>query len=429
MSCFTYRARDAAGNLDTGVLDAATMEAASQRLRGQGKTIVSLSPAKAGQARNTAKAPTKGASAKAPSGSSTSLVNKQITFGKPKIKKATVIAFSHQLAVMIDTGVPISEALNCVAETTDEPAFKAVLEDVAAHVQSGGELSAAMQAHPKVFPIIMTSLITAAEASGTLGPMLERISDYLTKEQATAKKIKSALTYPAVMLGLVVFITLGLLIFVLPRFQKIYGDRGAALPVPTRMLLTASELLLTQWIPIVIAVVALLIGLKVGLKSAAGIKIMDWAKLNLPLFGSLFSKLYITRATRTLGTMTAAGVPILDMVEIVRAVTVNKYYDMLWDDVAARLRKGEQLSAAIYDSPLIPRSVSQMIVSGEKSGRISQVMGKVADFTESEFDDQVKATTQYIEPAMTVAMGAIIGFVAIALLLPIFSMGKVMSGS
>ncbi|MEM1211489.1 MAG: type II secretion system F family protein [Planctomycetota bacterium] len=422
MPAFAYKARTASGSLDSGVLQADNLDAATAMLRTAGKFVIELSPqGKNGKAGRPAKPAAKlsaGAPAKA----------RSTTGKRKKIKRAEVITFAHQLAVMIDTGVPLGDALDCIGEQTDNLNMADVIAAVTQTVQSGNELSVALEEHPKVFPPIMASLVKASEASGTLGTMLDRVSQYLGKEQATAKKIKSALTYPAVMLGLVVVITLGLMIFVLPRFETIYAGKGAALPAPTRMLLATSGQITGFWYAYAGGAAALIVGLAVFLRTPTGRNTLDQAKLSTPVVGPLFERLYLTRACRTLGTMIDAGVPILDMVAIVRDVTNNVQYDALWDEVDQQLRAGDPLSAGLKDSPLIPGSVSQMIVSGEKSGRLGSVMSKVADYTEAEFDDRVKAATQLIEPAMIVTMGAIIGFVAIALLLPIFSVGSAVSG-
>jgi type IV pilus assembly protein PilC len=274
----------------------------------------------------------------------------------------------------------------------------------------------------------MISLVKASEVSGTMGPMLERVSQYLGKEYQTAKKIKGALTYPAVMLVMILGVTVGLLVWVLPRFAGIFASKGATLPLPTRMLMLLSDALLGYWYLWISGAVAAVVGLLLARRTHAGQRLLDRAKLSAPLIGTLFRQLYVTRATRTMGTMFNAGVPVLDMVGIVRDVTRNRLFEELWEDVDHRLRRGAQLSDALFQSPLIPRSVAQMIYAGERSGRLGGTMEKIAAFTEEEFDEQIKTTTNLIEPALVALMGGIVGFVAIALLLPIFSVSSVVAG-
>lgn len=410
MGRFNYKVRDGQGGLATGVVQAITLEEASQLLRGEGKFVVNLEPA-----------PEEAA------GKSTAAAASPAAFGR--VKRAEVITFAHQMAVMIDTGVPISEALHCVATQAANPAFKAVLEQVAEEVAAGGEFSTAMKKHPKVFPTIMTSLIRASEVSGTMGQMLERVSSYMQKEHATAKKIKGALMYPAFMMLMVVAVTVFLLVFVLPQFTNIYASRGAALPAPTRFLMALSSAITDYGYYWLGGAAAVLCTVVFGVRTQGGKRLLDSIKLNAPVVGPLFRKLYITRGCRTMGTMIAAGVPILDMIAIVKQVTPNAHYQDLWALVDEKLRQGSQLSDTLLQAThLFPRSVSQMIYSGEKAGRLGVVMEKIAEYTEQDFDEQVKTATQFIEPALVATMGGIIGFVAIALLLPIFSIGKVVSG-
>lgn len=407
MAQYRYKVRDAKGELATGTVQAATIDDAGAMLRGEGKFIVKLEqamgftvPGNAARHRRSG-----------------------------RISRDDVITFAHQLAVMVDTGVPISQALESVAEQVRNPAFHDVLQDVTERVQAGGELSAALNAYPKVFPRVMVNLVRASEASGTMGPMLERVSSYLTKERQTAKKIRGALTYPAVMFVMVIAVTIFILTFVLPKFAVIYQSKGAALPLPTRLLISLSGTLINLWWLWIGGIVVVIAGLMLAARTAFGRRVFDFFKLHAPVIGGLFNKLYLTRTCRTMGTLIAAGVPILDMVEIVRNVSNNAYYEDLWNDIDDRLRQGSQLSDMLFNSSLIPRSVAQMVYAGEKSGRLGDVLDRISQYTEDDFDTAVKTATQFIEPMMVLLMGLIIGFIAIALLLPIFTVGRVMAGN
>jgi len=429
MAQYQYKARDGQGRLNTGNVAAPSASQAGAILRGQGMFVIALE-----EAIGKAAAATKSRRPAATSKPKSKAIDHdddddwEPVVGRQKIRSNDVISFSHQLAVMVDTGVAISEALTCCAEQTESEGFRRVLEEVADEVRGGRELSAALSNHSKVFPSVMVSLVRASEMSGTMGKMLDRISKYMAKEAVTMRKIKGALTYPAIMISMVVVITTGLLLFVLPRFASIYADRGAALPVPTRILLGLSNSVQTMWWAYLAGVCAIIALGVCGFTTDAGRRVTDTLKLNVPVIGPLFRKLYITRSMRTMGTMIEAGVPILDMIPIVRSVTTNHHFDELWDEVDQRLRNGSQLSGPLFSSELIPRSVAQMVFAGEKAGRLGDVMYRVADYTEEEFDEQVKQATSYIEPAMVVTLGAIIGFVAISLLLPIFQVSQVVSG-
>lgn len=435
MAQFQYKARDGQGRLSTGTVAAPSASQAGAILRGQGMFVIAVQEA-VGKAVHAARP---SASTKPNHPAAAKSIDKRVaandddddwepTVGRQKIRRQDVITFAHQLAVMVDTGVSISEALSCCADQSESEGFKKVLQEVADEVRGGRELSAALAMHEKVFPSVMVSLVRASEMSGTMGRMLDRISKYMAKEAVTTRKIKSALTYPAIMITAVLLITSGLLLFVLPRFAAIYSNRGAALPMPTQMLMGLSSSVQTYWWAYLLVIAGLIATVISGFTTESGQRITDKLKLSLPVLGPLFRKLYVTRSMRTLGTMLEAGVPILDMIPIVRSVTNNREFDVFWDEVDQRLRNGSQLSAPFFSSELIPRSVAQMVFAGEKSGRLGDVLHKVAEHTEEEFDEQVKAATSYIEPAMVVTLGAIIGFVAIALLLPIFQVSKVAAG-
>lgn len=402
MARFVYQARSGAGDMATGVVSAGSLEEAASQLRAEGKYIVKISPA---------------------------AENPDSTEGSSRrVKRREVIFFTHQLAVMVETGVPLSEALRCTGEQSEDPAFKAVISDITAKVEAGSEFSAALRKYPKVFPPVMTSLIKASEVSGTMSIMLERLAMYLTKEEQTLKQARGAMIYPFFMMVMAASVTIFLLTFVLPKFAGIYAARGAALPGPTRLLLAMSNSLVTWWYLWLALAIGGAAGLYIFVRTPGGRRCFDWMKLNLPVVRTLFSKLYLSRACRTMGTMLAAGVSMLDMVAIVRQVTGNTYFEDLWDEVDERLRQGAQLSDPLFASPLVPRSIAQMIFSGERSGQLGKVLTRVAEFTEQEFDQAVKNTTQMIEPLMVAVMGSVVGFIAISLLLPIFSVGRVVAG-
>jgi len=412
MGRFAYQARDGRGQLATGVINAASLAEAGQMLRSEGKFIVRLRAATDADVNATAAG---AAATAAPQNSQ-------------RVKRDEVIAFVNQLSVMVQTGVPLSDALDCCVQQCNSEAFKPILAEVTKQVQAGGEFSAAMRRYPRVFPTIMVSLIRASEVSGTMGGMLDRVSSYLSKEQQTLKQVRGAMMYPLFMMLMAVGVTVFLLAFVLPKFAKIYESRGAALPAPTRLLLAMSHGLVAYWYLWIAATAAIGIGGYYFLNTENGRRFFDYLKLNTPVFKGVFTQLYVSRACRTMGTMISAGVSMLDMIGIVKQVTNNVYYEELWDKVDHRLRQGSQLSEPLYQSALIPRSVSQMVFSGEKSGRLGAVLSKLAEFTEVEFDRSVKTATQFIEPVMVASMGLLIGFVAISLLLPIFSVGSVAAG-
>jgi type IV pilus assembly protein PilC len=406
MPSFSFKARTSTGTLDLGVLEASSLAEAGVRLRQKGLFPVSIQPAKERGNEATDAA--------------------QATPGR--VKRSQVIAFAHEMSVLLDAGVTIRDALDCVTDQADSPMMKALLTEISDRVQAGGTLSEAMAQHRKIFPPLMISMIRASEASGTLGEMLERVSAYLEQEQKIQRTVRSAMTYPLVMFVATFAITSFLVAFVLPRFAAIYASRDADLPLPTQVLLGISGAVTSYWPYMIGGAVALIVGLVLFLRTEPGGMLIDTAKLRLPLFGPLFNKLYLTRSFRTMSVMLDAGVPLLDLIAITREVTANRHMSRLWDEVAEKVKQGGAISSVLTASPVIPRSIAQMVASGERAGRVSDVMRRIAERSEEEFERGVKAMTQFVEPAMIACLGLVVGFVAISLLLPIFSVGKVVSG-
>jgi type IV pilus assembly protein PilC len=404
MAQFQYKARTSAGEMTTGTIAAPSINEASRMLRDGDKFVLDLQQTT--QQSETAEENGQGG----------------------RIKREHIVTFTHELAVMIDTGVTITEALECSVDQTDNDRFRAVLRDVLQQVEAGESFSNALERHANVFPTVMISLVRASEASGTLGKMLDRVTTYMSKELRAVKKVRGAMIYPTIMVVTVIAVTVFLLSFVMPRLAEVYQAKGAALPMPTQIVMTASHAVTAYWYAWLIGAAGAGIVVYFAAKSEGGRRLLDYLKLKTPLIGPLFQKLYVNRSCRVMGMMIAAGLPILDIIDLVRRVSKNHYYEQLWDRVAARLETGGQVAEELFKTDLMPRFVAQMIHSGEKSGRLGQVLDRVAEVTEESFDEQVKTSTQLIEPVMIVVIGSIIGFMVLAMLLPIFSVSRVMGG-
>jgi type IV pilus assembly protein PilC len=408
-STFAFRARDSRGAIINGTMSATSAEEVSSRLRQDGKFLLSVNdnPLRAAE----------------------QLDAEQIRRNEAAkcVKREDVIAFCQQLSVMLETGVPLTEALDAFCRQTSRKEFREVLTVISDDICGGEPLSLAMSRWPRVFPSMVISLMKASEVSGTMSQMLGRIGDYLGKERRTAKQIKGALGYPVFMMVAGVVMTIFLMIFVLPRFAKIYAQNAATLPLPTRVLLGLSEFITQQYMYYLPALLVAGIALFMWIKKPSGKRVCDWLRLNMPLLRGMYRQLYMTRAARTMSTLLSAGVNLLDIISICRGITNNAYYDDLWSNMEDGVRSGKQISDAVLASPYITPNVGSMIASGERSGRLAEVMGRIAQFTEEELDNTVKQVTAYIEPIMIMCMGVIVGGVAMALLLPIFSMGKVMT--
>lgn len=345
-----------------------------------------------------------------------------------RVKQDDVIAFCQQLAVMLETGVPLSESLEALMNQTKQKEFRDVLNGVYDDVCGGDALSTALARRKRVFPRIVVSLVRASELSGTLPMMLERVASYLSRERKTIREVKGAMTYPMIMGFTAIVVTSLIVTFVLPRFAKIYEMRSATLPMPTKILMGISDGLLGTWMYWIPAVIAIIISAVLWHKTVSGRNFFDWLKLKTPVVGPMFSQLYTTRASRTLSTLLAAGVGILDAIGICRDVTNNVQFDQLWTEMENDVRNGHPISDAVFDSQYVPSYVASMMASGERSGKLPSVMDRVASFTDEELEARVKKVSSMIEPLMILVMGAVVGGVAIAMLLPIFSMSKVISG-
>lgn len=403
---FSYAARDQNGQPISGVVTALTQHEATRMLRSEGKYILDIKPCRISQ--DTLTAPTIGSST-------------------GRISKDEVINFTLQLSVMVDTGVPLSDALTALAEQSSSPNFTAVVRQILSDVQSGKDFSSSLERYPKIFPRYYVSLVKASEVSGTMGRMLRRLSDYLISQREIVKKVRGAMIYPAFMFVMCISTTIFLLTQVLPKFTAIFASRKAALPVPTQILISVSRSLTDYWFGWIggtLAAVALIIWF---LSTRTGRRSFDWLKLNVPIFGGMFHKLYLSRSLQTLSTMLDSGVQVLDSLAIVRDVAGNSYYAELWDDIRKKIQTGQQFSEPLLRSKLVPRSISQMIASGEKTGELPSVMARVSSFLEEDLRNAIKTATQFIEPVMIGIMGLIIGGVAIAMLLPILTISRVMA--
>lgn len=407
---YSYRAREKSGTVVTGTMLAESPEEVGSKLRAEGKYVLMVEDKRLNR----------------PERVDSQMIRRTET--SKRVRREDVIALCMQLSIMLETGVPLSEALDAFRRQSGRKEFQQVLEVMTEEICSGEEFSTVMSRWPRVFPPLVVSLMRASEASGTMAIMLGRIGDYLSRERKTVRQLKGAITYPLLMMITGLAMTIFLMVVVLPRFASIYAMRSATLPLPTQVLLSISEFMTGQWqyyVPAVAVIGSLIL---VWRKSSGGRRVFDWLRLELPILGPMFRQLYITRFTRTMATLLASGVSVLDIIDICRGVTRNVYYDDLWDAMEDGVRNGKQISDAINDCPYIPPQIASMIIAGERSGRLPEVMGRVSEFSEEELDSAVKQTTSYIEPIMIIAMGIMIGGVAMALLLPIFSMGKVVAG-
>ncbi len=405
MQRFAYQARDSSGQATSGVLTANDLADATRLLRRDGKAIVSLKPEKEAPAR----------------GQGFSMG------GRHTVKRDEVIFFCTQLAVMVDTGVPLADSLDCIIEGTQPGGMRDLLLEVCEDVKGGLAFSDALEKHPKAFNTLFVAMVRASEASGTLGAMLQRISEYLEQDRDIRKKIKGAMTYPICMFAFCIVVVIGLLLFVLPRFEKIYQGKGALLPLPTRVLLGMSGFVVGYWPLLLVGVAAAGAGVFLFARSEEGRRVFDRMKLSIPVLGSMTRKASLARSLKTMSTMISTGVSMLDGLQLTSEVSGNYYYGQVWRTVASRVEEGATLSEELANQPLIPKPITQMISAGERTGQLGPVMNRAAGFCENDLKVAIKTVTDMIEPIMIVGMGIIVGSIAISLLLPIFSVSKLMA--
>ena len=347
--------------------------------------------------------------------------------GAARLKRDEVIAFSTQLAVMLDAGVALGEALHCAAGQFKRPPAKQVLDELEADVTGGSDLSSALAKHPKSFPRVYVALVRASEKGGMLPKLLGRATEYLRDEREILRKVRGAVTYPGIMFGFAAVTSVFLLAFVLPRFAKIYEGKGAALPTPTKILMAASTFVVDHYVALIAGAAFVGGAAWWWLQTPGGLAAWQRFQLRLPLLGPMFRTLHLARGLRTVGTLASAGVPLLECVETAGMLTDNVRFRQLWTGAADGLRQGATLSQPLESDGLVPDPVVQMIKSGEKAGKLGSVTEQVAVHAETELKEQIAAMTRYIEPAMIIGMGILIGGVTLAMLLPVFSLSRVVA--
>ncbi len=405
---FTYRARRSeGGDMVRGVVEAVDHASAVRELRRQGLAILSVELGDLGSAVGQESDPVR--------------LRKRLSRA---MGKDDVVSFCQQLAVMLRTGVPLAESLETFADQASKKDVAEFVRLIKADVCEGEDFSAVLAKYPQVFPTILVSLMRAAEASGKLDEMLTRVAKDLSKARKTAKQIKGAMMYPAIMMVVAVLAVTVIMVFVLPKFAPLFKAQGDRLPAPTKALVWLSGFLRTGWMIYVPAMLAIVGGTWWYVRTETGRIMLDTLKLRMPVLGHMFRCLYLVRFSSTMATLLAAGVSLVDVVRICRDVTGNVHYTKLWETLEDRISKGQEIAPTFREFDFVPRNVVAMIASGEKSGRLSEVLEHAATAAEDDLDIAVKSTTSLVEPIMIVGMGAVVGGIASAMLLPIFNMSK-----
>lgn len=349
-----------------------------------------------------------------------------------KVKRADLILFTTELSVMLDSGVVLSDALDAIAEQAEHGAFKFIITHISQTVKRGEYFSKALLEYPRAFSPMFVSMVKASEASGKMAEMLQVLSSYLNFEAETRKRVKGALTYPFIMALMAVAATGTLMFFVLPRFMRIYEAKGAALPKITQVLVGFSKMLGNFQImtALVTGVILAGAGLYYWSGTTSGRHAIDFLKIRTPVLGTMFVDMVVTRSMRILATTVGTGVTLLEAIKVMQGSCRNYYFQQLWIGAEEKIRDGYQLSESLLISPhgwLIAPGVIQMLRAGEKSGKLGDVSDKISVFYEKKLEASIRSVMALIEPVMITILGAIIGTIAIALLLPVFKISSVIA--
>jgi type IV pilus assembly protein PilC len=400
---FEYSVRDKRGRLVNGKLEAPSEAALVQKLRGMGYAPLTVKETNAG-------------------------LSMEIKLpGSDKVTLKDLAIMSRQFATMIDSGLSLMRALSILSEQTESKALSKVLGEVRTEVEGGGSLSSAMAKHPRVFPPLMINMCRAGEIGGFLDKVLLQIAENMEAEVKLRAKIKSAMTYPVVVFIIAIIAVIGMLLFIVPVFSKMFASLGGQLPAPTRALVWMSSAMKIAAPVALVLAIPLLIGWRRIKDEERVRRVVDPFKLKVPIFGNLFRKVAISRFTRNLGTMLHSGVPILRSLEIVGEASGNIVIRDAARAVEESVRRGESLAAPLAEHSVFPPMVVQMLAVGEDTGAMDTMLYKISDFYDQEVEATTEALTSIIEPLMIAVLGSVIGAMIVALYMPIFSVFKLIN--
>lgn len=401
MPYFNYKAKDENNETASGLVQAASQDVAADILADQGLTILSLVEEKRG------------------------FFEKSLKFLN-RVKTKDLVIFSRQLSVIVSATIPLVQGLKILINQTESQVLKTVISEVADDVEGGAKLSAALSRHPEAFDNFFINIIRSGETSGKLDEVLNYLADQKEKDYDLSSKIRGAMIYPAfIVTGLVVVGTL-MMVVVIPELTAVLTETGAELPISTKILISSSDFLSSFWWAVLIAVVAAVTALRVLIKTKQGRYYWDAFKLRLPIFGNLFQKIILVRFARSLHTLTTGGVALTKSLEIVSAVVGNDVYTRIIKETASEVEDGNPIATVFLRSKEVPPMVSQMLNLGEKTGRIDDILEKLAHFYSREVDNMVTNLVSLLEPLVMVLMGIAVGVLVSAIILPMYSLASSM---
>ncbi len=399
---YEYRAKDKSGAIHAGQMEGSSSAAVATTLREKGYVPLRIDEKK-----------------------STTLQKEiQIPGFKKKVKVKDISIFSRQLATMVNSGLTLIRALTILEEQSENSLLKEVLAEVKSKVEQGSSLSAAFESYPDVFNHLYVSMVRAGEVGGALDETLVRLADTLEASVRLRSKVKSAMAYPMVVLILIITIVTGMLVFVVPIFEGMYTELGGTLPLPTQLLINISGLLTSLWWLVLGGTIGAVVGFKRWRKTAVGAAAWDRFKVRLPIFGGVVQKISISRFARTFAVLSRTGVPVLQALDIVASTSGNWLVSEAAKDIQASVKRGESLVSPLHQHDIFPPMVTHMMAVGEETGALDTMLGKVADFYDTEVEDTVNALTSLIEPMLIVVMGVVVGGILISLYLPMFNIAN-----
>ncbi len=396
MSEYVWRARTLQGDIQTGELDAESEGAVVGQLRKRRLVVLSVRPKP-----------------------------KDIKFSMgERVGIKDLVIFTRQFATMINAGLPLVQSLDILGQQTEKKTFADRIKQILSDVEAGNTLADSLKRHPKLFSELYVNMVAAGEAGGILDVILLRLAEYMEKAEKLRRKVKGAMVYPATVLGFASIAIAILLIFVIPTFAGFFTGAGVALPLPTRIVIAASHFMVSYWWAVLIGAGAVIYMIRRWKATAAGGLVFDGFLLKVPILGTVVRKSAIARFSRTLGTLTASGVPILEGLQITAKTSGNKVVENAVLESRVSIAGGDTISEPLKKSAVFPPMVVQMINVGEQTGGLDEMLNKVADFYDSEVDSAVDAMTSVLEPIMIVFLGIVVGGMVVAMYLPIFDIIK-----
>lgn len=399
MPSFAYTFKDSTGALRQGSSESETEAALARKLQEQGYVVMKIDQVKT-------KKP------KSPGG------------GFGHVSLAALSIFCRQFSTMVDAGVSLVRCLNVLGEQTQSAKLRRVIADIEQEVQAGQTLSKSMAKYPNIFSNLFIGLVRAGEVGGALEESLQRLSTFLEKDMELRRKVKGAMTYPCIVMVVALIIVIGLVTVILPKFMDLFKELGMKdtdMPTMTVMLMNFSHFLTSKWYIMIVGLVVFVAAFRMFIKTKIGRRAFDWFKLKAPVFGKLNHKICLARFSRTLGTLLTSGVPILQAMETVAGTVANEIIGDAVLEARTRIREGDRIGDPLQKSKLFPPMVVQMINIGEESGALDQMLNKIADFYESEVDVALQSLTASIEPLMIVFLGGAVGFIVIAMFMPLLA--------